>query len=108
MRDGCGGAAAGVLGDVPVFDADGIARGWSSRAVVWIGGYVANGEGVGHALYGEGLVYAERAVFLEIDGRVVLEEVGGRTDANALDDQVGVEDGAVFKMNGANVGWVCG
>ena len=93
---------AAVLRMVPVLDADGgpVAAG----AVVGIGRDVADGVGVLDAGDGEVLVDGDGAVFFEFDGWILLEVVGGGPDADAEDDEVGGERGAVFEFDGADGG----
>ena len=100
MRDGPRDAAAGVLRNVPVLDACGIAV--ASRAVVGVGGNVADSVDVGEVVDGERLVCSEGAVFFQRYGFIVLEEVCGWRNADAEDDEVGGEGGAVFEFDGAD------
>ena len=73
-----------------------------ARAVVRVCGDVADGVDVAEALDGEGLVRLEGSVLFEADGRVVLEEIRGGRDADAEDDEVGFEGGAVLQLDGAD------
>lgn len=104
MRDAGRDAAAGVLRDVPVLDAGGGAV--AAGAVVGVGGDVADGVDVREAGDLEGLVGAQGAVVEEVD--FAFEEVGGGPDADAEDDEVGGEGGAVFEVDGADVGGLRG
>ena len=100
MGDGAGDAAAGVLGHVPVLNAgEGTV---TARAVVGVGGYVADGVDVAEAFHCEGFVALEGAVFFEGEVFTGLKEGGCRADADAEDDEVGGEDGAVFQVDGAD------
>ena len=102
MRDAVSDGAAGVLSDVPVFDADGFAG--AVGAMVRIGGDVADGEDVGFVEDLEAFVDAEGAILFKGDGWVVFQVGGFGGDANAEDDEVGGEGGAVFELDGADFG----
>ena len=68
----------------------------AAGAVVGVCGDVADGVDVLEAFDGEGFRREKRAVFLQGDGRVVLEEASGGGDADAEDDEVGGQGGAVL------------
>lgn len=97
-----GGGAAGVLCDVPVLDAGELAV--AAGTVVRESGDVADGVYVLEAGYGEVLVRLEGPVFFEADDAAFAEVFGGRGDADAKDDEVGVEFSAVFEVDAADVG----
>lgn len=110
MDYGAGDAAAGVLCDVPVLDACvGACSGVGARAVVGVCSDVADGEDiVVKVRNGEVFVCLDGAVLFEGDGGVVAEEVCRRTDANAQDDEIGWELGAVFQVDGADLAGIRG
>lgn len=80
MHDRAGYAAAHVLRDVPMLDADGLAE--PAGAVVGVCCYVADGEDAGKVWDGEVDVCFEGAVLSEGDGGVFFEEVGCGADAD--------------------------
>lgn len=100
-----GSGAASVLRNVPVLDA-GVLAFAAAGAVVRERGNVADGVDVLEAGHEEVFVSLEGAVFFEAHDAVLAQVLGSRGDADAKNDQIGVEFGAVLQVDASDVGWV--
>ncbi|TKW52640.1 hypothetical protein CTA1_11783 [Colletotrichum tanaceti] len=99
----CDGATR-VLRNVPVLDACVLAV--APRPVVGVRGDVANGVHVLQSHHLKALVRLDRSVVLEADDLVLPQKLRGGRNADAEDDEVGFELGAILEVDGADVGRV--